>query len=150
MSSLIRWNPTRTPMRLWNEFDRLFGDSFDWLPERWQQPGNWGMAIDVAETDNEYVVKASVPGVNPDDLNVTLENNVLTIRGEVKEDKEVNEGEYHLRERRYGSFNRSVTLPAAVNADNIDATYEQGVLTLHVPKAEEVRPKRINIKAENR
>jgi HSP20 family protein len=91
------------------------------------------------------VVKASVPGINPDDLEITFNNNTLTIRGEIKEEKEVEEAHYHLRERRYGSFARSLTLPAGIEANKIEANYEAGVLKLHLPKAEEIKPKKIAI-----
>lgn len=140
MSTLIRWNPVRRS--LFNEFDRLFE-----TPSRGQFPNNWGLALDVAETDDGYTVKASVPGLNADDIEITLEDNVLTIKGEVKEDEEITKENYHIRERRFGSFSRSVRFPVLVNSGEVDATYENGVLTLSVPKAEEVKPKRITVKA---
>jgi HSP20 family protein len=111
------------------------------------QPAAWDLALDVAETDNDFVVKASLPGISPDDLEITYNNNLLTIKGEVKEEKEVEEPRYHLRERRYGSFSRTISLPSTVKADAIEATYEAGVLTLHLPKAEEAKPKRIPIQS---
>ncbi len=145
MSSLIRWNPTRDMLDLRREFDRLFANALD-LPQFGSEISTWGLALDVVEHDDAYVVKASIPGVAPDDVDITLADNVLTIRGEFKEDKDVKEEQYRMRERRTGSFTRSVTLPTAVNRDNIEATYDNGVLTLNVPKAEEVKPKRIAIK----
>ncbi len=87
-----------------------------------------------------------MPGINPEDLNVTLEDNVLTVQGEIKEDETIEEETYHIRERRFGSFSRSLRFPVPVNANEIVAAYENGVLTLTVPKAEEVKPKRIEIK----
>jgi HSP20 family protein len=93
-----------------------------------------------------FTVKASLPGIKPEDLNVTLEDNVLTVQGEIKEDETIEEETYHLRERRYGSFSRSLRFPVPVNAGQIEAAYENGVLTLSIPKAEEVKPKRIEIK----
>lgn len=145
--TLIRWNPTRDMMSLRREMDRLFNDFMTDTPgSRYDNP-TWGLAVDIAENDNAFVVKASVPGVDPDDLEITINENTLTIRGEVQEDDSFEEGQYHVRERRYGAFSRSMTLPRSVNRDAIDANYESGVLTLTLPKTEDVMPKRINVKA---
>jgi HSP20 family protein len=111
------------------------------------QPATLGLALDIAESENEYVVKTSLPGINLNDLEITYSNNTLTIKGEVREEQELEEARYHLRERSYGSFARSITLPAGVESDKIEANYEAGVLTLRLPKAEEIKPKRIAIKA---
>jgi HSP20 family protein len=144
MTTLIRWNPNRT-FNLINEFDRFFEGAF---PAARQElvSRNWGLPLDVVENENEYIVKASIPGINPDDLNITLENDILTIQGEVKSETEEEGVRYHLRERREGSFSRSITFPVSVNADAVNATYEHGVLTLSIPKAEEVKPRRIAVK----
>jgi HSP20 family protein len=96
-----------------------------------------------------FTVKASLPGISPDDLNVTLEDNVLTIQGETKEDETIEENSYHIRERRYGSFSRSVRFPVPVEGDKVEANFENGVLTLTIPKAEAVKPKRIAVKANS-
>lgn len=146
MTNLVRWSPVREMMNLRDEIDRVFDESFSTLPSiRWGRRSTWGLALDVTEDDDNFVVKASVPGINPDDLEITLTDNVLTIKGERKEEKEVDEEHYHLRERRFGTFSRSITLPVKVNEDKIEATCENGVLTLNVPKAEEIKPKRITI-----
>ncbi len=108
----------------------------------------WALALDVAENEDNFVVKASLAGINPDDLDITLTDNVLTIKGEIKDEKSEDNGVYHLRERRYGMFQRSIALPVPVNADKIDAVYKDGVLTLTVPKVEEIKPKKISVKAE--
>lgn len=139
MTTLVRWNPTRS---LFNEFDRLFNAQTG----AWDMPQTWGLALDVIENEDGYTVKASVPGITPDNLNVTLEDNVLTIKGEIAADENVEDAHYHLRERRYGSFSRSLRFPVDVNAEAIEATYQNGVLSLDVPKAEEVKPKQISIK----
>lgn len=144
---LTRWDPFREIMSIRNTMDRLFDSVLSGTTLTWQ-PTVWDLALDVAENEDEYVVKASIPGINPDDLEITFSNNTLTIKGEVKEDKELEQAHYHLRERRYGSFARSVTLPAGIEADKIEAIYEAGVLKLRLPKAEEVRPKKIAIKTE--
>ena len=147
MTRLIRWNPVREMMTLRNDFDRLFENFMDLPQFQENRDLNWGLALDVTENENNFTIKASVPGINPDDIDITLSDNVLTIKGEFKEEHNVEEEKYHLRERRYGSFGRSVTLPVMVNAEAVEANYSDGVLTLTVPKAEEVKPKRISIKA---
>ena len=145
MSTLVRWNPVREMMDLRREFDRLFENALD-MPAFSGDTTTWGLALDLIENDDVYVVKASVPGIDPKDLEITMSDNTLSIRGEFKKDEETEEGQYRLRERRYGSFARSVTLPTAVDREAINATYDDGILTLTVPKAEEVKPKRIAIK----
>ena len=145
MSNLKRWYPYREMMAMRNAMDHLFENSFFTPASPWLQNVTWDLALDVSETDDEFLVKASLPGINPDDLEITYDSNVLTIKGETREEKEVEERRYHMRERRYGSFSRSVTLPATVDADHIEASYEAGVLTLHLPKVEEAKPKRIQI-----
>lgn len=140
MTRIVRWNRV-DPMNVFNEFERALNRP----ATRWNS--EWNVALDVAENEDAYIVKASLPGVSADDVELTLEDNVLTIKGEVKGDETVEEAQYHVRERRYGSFSRSIRFPVLVNSDAVDATYENGVLTLNVPKAEEVKPKRIEIKA---
>ena len=148
MTTLVRWNPMRDMRSLRNEMNRLFEEAFDEMPlNRWQPSTNWGLAVDVSENDEVFLITASVPGVNPDDIEITISDNVLTIKGEFKSEETIEEEKYHLRERRYGSFGRSLTLPVAVNADEVDASYENGVLKLEVPKADEVKPRRIQIQA---
>ena len=145
MSNMIRWNPFREMMSLRNEIDRLFDQSLnvDWpLDERGLQE----LALDLSETDDAYVVKASVPGIAADELDISLTDNVLAIKGEFKREETTENKRYHLRERRYGTFERSVRFPMQVQADQVEAAYDAGVLTLTVPKAEEVRPRRIAIK----
>jgi HSP20 family protein len=131
------------PVNLFNEFDRLFE-----RPLAHTVAHDWNVALDVAEKDDNFIVKATVPGINPDDIEITLEDDVLTLKGEIKSDEEFEEANYHVRERRYGSFSRSIRFATAVNGDEVEATYNNGVLTLDVPKAEEVKPKRIAIKAK--
>ncbi len=149
MSELMRWDPFRDFMSLRNAIDRLFEDAFV-MPSRLLAPTTeWGLALDLAEDENSFVVKAAIPGVKPEDLDISLADNVLTIRGEIKADEEIKEEQYHIRERRYGSFSRSIRLPAPVDADHVEATYENGVLTLRIPKAEEVRPKKIAVQTRH-
>lgn len=147
-TTLSRWEPIRELTDMRRMMDRMFDDSFLKAME-WPRSNNgaYGLALDVAEQEDAYVVKASVPGVNPEEVEVTLSDNVLTIKGESKADQEIKEENYHLRERRYGSFMRSVTLPVPVEADKVEATHENGVLTLRLPKAEAVKPKKIAVKS---
>jgi len=143
---LTRWDPFKEMMNLRSAFDRMFDNALVGVAD-FESSSNWGLALDVAETNDEYIVKASIPGINPDDLDISYTANSLTIRGETKEEREVEEAKYHMRERRYGSFARSITIPSTVNADKIEANYDKGILTLHLPKAEESKPKRIEIKS---
>ncbi len=141
---LTRWDPFQEMLNLRRTVDRLFDNA---SPDHdWMQPSTWGLAVDLVEDKDNFVVKASIPGINPDDLDVSYSDDTLTIKGEIKEDKETKEDQYHLRERRYGSFMRSITLPTKIKGEAIEASYQNGVLTLRLPKAEEVKPKRIAIK----
>ena len=145
MANLIRWDPFRDMVTLRSMMDRMLDNTFERDMTTWK-PAEWGIALDVTENDDEFLVKASVPGITPDDLEITFTGDTLTIKGEVKEDKEVDEKQYHLRERRFGHFSRSISLPFPVTSDEITASYDAGVLTLHLPKTEEVKPKRIEVK----
>ncbi|RMF45746.1 MAG: Hsp20/alpha crystallin family protein [Anaerolineae bacterium] len=145
MTNLMRWDPFREMQALRETVDRLFESSLsNWAAE--PRTMGWTLALDVAESENEYVVTASVPGIKPEDLDITFTDNTLTIKGELKVDEEREDVRYHLRERRYGQFTRSIALPTTIDAEHIEAEYENGVLTLHLPKAEEARPKRINVR----
>jgi HSP20 family protein len=147
MSGLVRWDPVREIATMRNMMDRVFNENYGTWPTQWNRNDAMSLALDVAEENETYIVKASLPGIRPDEIDVTLTDNVLTIRGEVKEDQEVKQESYHVRERRFGTFMRSVTLPSPVEADKIDANYENGVLTLRLPKAEEAKPRRIRVEA---
>ena len=139
---LTRWDPFREMLSMRRQMDRLFDRA---LEPSWSEAPLWDLALDVVENKDEFVVKASLPGINPDDLEITYTDNVLTIKGETKEDNNVKDEQYHLRERRYGVFSRSISLPTQVKSDAIAANYDAGVLTLKLPKVEEVKPKRISI-----
>jgi len=137
---IVRWNPQVNRMRYFNEFERFLERQMD------QSAREFGLAVDVAENEEGFVVRASVPGINPDDVEITFEDNVLTIKGEITEEEEKEEENYHIRERRSGSFGRCIRFPVEVNAEAVEATYTNGVLTLNIPKVEEVKPKRIEVK----
>lgn len=147
MSTLTRWNPARDMAALRDEMDRVFADSVLGPPPLWDLSGE-EVHLDVYEEGNNLVVKASVPAVKPEELNVQIENDILTISGETKRDEEHKEQDYYLRERRYGRFSRSLELPRAVNAEQADAVFANGVLTLTLPKADEARGKLIKIKTK--
>jgi HSP20 family protein len=118
--------------------------------QKWDEPQSYSLALDMVETKDEFTVRASLPGVKPDDLEITCNNNVLTIKAELKSEEESKERSYHLRERRYGVFIRSVALPETVTSEQIKADFENGVLTLHLPKAEEAQPRRIPVQTSGK
>lgn len=144
MKTLTRWEPFRGVTSLQEQVNRLFNDAFERQGEESSLTA-WAPAVDIYETEHELVVKADLPDVDPKDLDIRVENNVLTIRGERKFEKKVNEENYLRVERAYGSFARSFTLANSVNSDAIKADYQNGVLTLTIPKKEEAKPKQIKI-----
>jgi HSP20 family protein len=146
-NDLREWQPFREVSRLRREMDRLWDDYFG-SGRRGLQPlkAEFAPAVDVKETAEAVVVKAEVPGMDATEINISVSGDVLTIKGEKKSEREEKEENYHLVERGYGSFSRSLTLPAAVDVDKIEAKYDKGVLTVTCPKKEEVKPKPIEIK----
>jgi HSP20 family protein len=145
MRTINRWEqPFRGATTLQEQFNRVFGD----VVGRTGEESNltpWAPEVDIYETENELVVKADLPDVNPQDLDIRVENNILTIRGERKFDKKVNEDNYLRIERSYGSFSRSFSLANSVKSEAIKADYQNGVLTLSIPKREEAKPKQIKV-----
>lgn len=147
MSELVRWEPFRDMLNMRREMDRLFDNFFaPFTTSEWEATPNWGLAVDVSENEDAYIVKASVPGVSPEDIEVTLTDNVLSISGTSQGEVETEGEKYHVRERRFGHFSRTLTLPTPPKADAIEAIHTNGVITLTLPKAEETKPKRITIK----
>ncbi len=148
--SIMRWRPRRDLLNIREEMNRLFDDFFSGWPERRRGllEGEWAPSVDVAETDEDIVVTAELPGVKQDDVEISVVDDVLTIKGEKKEEKEVKEKNYHRIERSYGSFQRSLSLPVGVQSDKAKATYKDGVLKVTIPKSEEARPKQIKINVE--
>jgi HSP20 family protein len=146
MSTLIRWNPVREMAAMQSAMDRLFDET--WRGARPTIAGN-AMALDVYETDKAYTIHAALPGVNPDQINISYQDDVVTLSGEVEQPK-FDEGENHrvlVFERSYGKFSRSIRLAQAIDADNVQADYENGVLTLTLPKAPEAQPRLIPVKS---
>jgi len=146
MSNLTRWEPVREMMTLREAMDRLFDDAF--TRPLSVRDGGWSTpAVDMYQTDNDVVIKAALPGFKADDVQINVTGDLLTIRGELKHEDEQNEKSWHLREQRWGSFERSVSLPTAVVSDKAQADFANGILTITLPKAEEVKPKTITVKA---
>ena len=147
MSNLIRWEPAREMMTLREAMDRLFDDAFT---RPLSIAGNgWAVpAVDMYQTDNEVVVKAALPGIKADEVQINVTGEVLTLKGETKQENETKEKAYHIREQRWGAFERSLVLPTEVVADKAKADFENGILTITLPKADEVKPKTINIKTK--
>lgn len=153
--TLIRWNPTRElttfpfeSLNMQREINRMFDNFFRGGIQDDGAISFLTPAVDIAEGDNEYTVRAELPGVSKDDVRITMQDNILTIRGEKKEEKETKESNYHRTERSYGSFQRSFTLPTHVKSDKIEASHKDGVLTITLPKAEEAKPKQIEVKVK--
>ena len=149
MTNLIRWEPFRELMSLREAMDRLFEESVVRPQAGWLGPIEAAtLAVDMYQTDDAVVVKAAVPGIKAEELDISITGDTLTIRGETKAEEEVKEEHYIRRERRYGSLSRSVSIPVPVVADKAEAEFENGILTLKLPKAEEVKPKAIKVQAK--
>jgi len=146
MANLTVFDPFREMATLRSMMDQVFDNMLTRQLEGWR--GYEWMVLDMYQTNDEVVVKAVLPGVKPEDIHITVANGVLTIRGEVKEEKVNEDAIYHIRERRSGMITRSVQLPVTVNVDKAKAEYENGILTLILPKVEEVRPKTISVKVK--
>ena len=147
MSNLTRWEPMREMMTLREAMDRLFDDAFT-RPLNARDGGWSAPAIDMYQTDDEVVVRVALPGFKADEVQINVTGDVLTLRGEHKQEEEKKERAWHIREHRWGSFERSVALPTEVTAEGAVADFENGVLTVTLPKAEEVKPKTITVKAK--
>jgi HSP20 family protein len=146
MVNLVRWEPFREMISLRQAMDRLFEDSFVRFPHL-SGDGVREFPIDVYQTKKDLVVKAALPGVKPEEVDITITDDTVTIKGEHKEEQETKEDDYLYRERYYGAFSRSVAIPVKVKGEKAEATFEEGVLTLTLPKAEEIKPRQIKIKA---
>jgi HSP20 family protein len=140
--SLTRWEPELLSLRraMNRLFDETLGQTLPSLSER-----GFSVPVDVRETDESLEIRADLPGVTPEDVDITVTDNTLTVKGEYKAEEEREEGRMHVQERRYGSFQRSVSLPTTVNTDAAEAKFEDGVLKVTLPKTEEAKPKRISV-----
>jgi len=149
--SIVRWEPFRDFMTWREAMDRLFQESFVGPGRReWLAPAEGTLPLDMYQTEDSVVVKSAVPGVKPDDIDITISGNTLSISGETKEEEEVTEENYIRRERRHGSFSRSVVLPEGVDPDKAEATFDDGILTLTIPKVPEAKPEVIKIKGQKK
>jgi HSP20 family protein len=139
--TIVRWDPFRDITSLRDEMNRLFSRTLG------ETAGGqtWSPAIDVIEQADAIVVKAELPGMKPEDIDIEVDDNVLTIKGERRFEEKVEDGRYYRLERSYGQFSRSLGLPQGVKADEISASFENGVLEVRVPKAEEVKPRKITV-----
>jgi HSP20 family protein len=148
MANITRFDPFGEMVTLRQAMDRLFEDSFvSPLTLRGYNGEAPALALDVHQTADEIVVTAALPGIKPEDVDITITGQTLSIRGELKADEEVERDQYLYRERRFGSFQRQLQLPVRVQGEATTATFENGVLTLSIPKAEDVKPRQIQVKA---
>lgn len=150
MNTLNRWEPFRGFSTLHNQVNRLFEDTI--FRGRTDQSAitSWVPAVDIYETEHELVVQADLPDVNEKDIDICVENNLLTIRGERKVEKSVSEDNYLRVERSYGTFSRSFALPNTVKTDSIKAEYRNGVLSVSIPKREDAKPKQIKVAVDSK
>ena len=155
--SLVRWNPVRDlsafpsdVLSMRKEINRLFDNFFqgDLADTTSAFTSAWVPAVDIAEHEGDFVVRMELPGVKKDDVKITMQEGVLTVKGEKRQEKESKGLDYHRVERSYGSFQRSFTLPTAVKSENIDASFTDGVLQIALPKAEEAKPKQIDVRVK--
>jgi HSP20 family protein len=147
--AITRWRPFSDLLSIQDEMNRLFDDFFghpitrrEWTEEAWSP------SVDVSETKDNVVINAEIPGMSKDDVKVSVQDNILTLSGERKQEKEEKNANYHRIERSYGLFFRSFTLPTPVQPDKVKATYKDGILKISLPKTEEVKPKEIPIIVE--
>ncbi len=147
--AIVRWKPFRDMVSIQDEMNKLFDDFFGRPVARtdWTE-GVWSPSVDVSEDKDNVVIKAEMPGMNKDDVKISIQDNVLTLKGEKRQEKEEKDKNYHRIERSYGSFCRSFQLPTSVKSDKIKANYKDGVLSVMLPKTEEVKPKEIPISIE--
>ena len=148
MASIVRWEPFRDLMSLREAMDRMVEEGIMRAPAPFAGWAPGGLAVDMYETDESVVIKTAIPGVNAEEIGVSVTGDTLTIRAETQEETEIERESYLRRERRFGSCCRSVTLPGGLEAEKAEADYTDGVLTLTFPKAEEVKPKSIKVTAK--
>jgi len=142
MATMTRWDPIQEAVTLREAVNRLFEESFvPATPPR----GTLAVPLDLSETADSYMIEAVVPGLKAEDLSITFENGILSISGEIRQSEESKDRNFHRVERRFGRFSRSVSLPTTVRGDAIVARLENGVLFLNIPKAEEVKPRKITV-----
>ena len=144
MATLTRWDPFQDVLSLREAMNQLMEESFV-RPTAAQGGQNFVPALDLSENAEGYLVEAALPGLKPEDVEVTVENNVLTIKGETRKEVDDKQRNFHRVERRFGAFQRTISLPSTIKADQIQASLTNGVLRLEIPKAEEVKPRKISV-----
>jgi len=143
--AIIRWDPFRDMMILRDKMNRLFEDVYSGREDQGLLQGIWAPSVDIYETETDLVLTAEVPGIDEKDIEIRIEDNTLTVKGERKLEKETKEENYHRIERSYGSFQRSFALPAYVDHDKVQAEQQDGVLKITMPKKLEVKPRKVKI-----
>ena len=147
--AIVRWEPFRDLQAVQERLNRVFDEAFRGVPrggdDEWALGGSWAPSVDIFEHEGNLVLKAELPGVDPKDVDIRLENNVLSLRGQRKLEGEVKRESYHRVERSYGAFSRSFTLPNVVDTEKIKADYKDGVLQVTLPQREEAKPKQIQV-----
>ncbi len=144
--AIVRWEPLRDLLTTQDRFNRLLNGALSqFFGDDKNTPGAWSPAVDIYETDSELVLKAELPGVNPKDVEVRVEDNTLYLKGQRNFEREVKEENFHRLERGHGSFSRSFALPSSIDSERVKAEYKNGLLTLTMPKKEEAKPKTIPI-----
>ena len=147
MNSLIPWGEPGEMTRFRREMDRLFDRFFEGWPFKLPAEGReWAPVVDVSETAKDVLVKAEIPGMDPKDIDVSVQGDVLTLRGERKKEQEEKGENFHRVERRYGAFSRSIRLPAEVDVGKVNANYKDGVLKINLPKTKGAAVKKIEVK----
>ena len=145
--NLIKWNPWREMDNFSDRFNHFFDGPI--VPASWLKDGSklhdWAPSVDVYDDDKKFVIKAEIPGVDKKDIHIDVKDRVLTLSGERSHENEVKEENFHRKERAYGTFQRSFSLPEGTNPDSIVADYKDGVLNIEIPKPEEKKPKKISV-----
>ena len=146
--TMMRWEPFREMMSLRNAMDRLFEEGFVRPTRLWPELERGELPLDMYQTANDLVIKAALPGVKPEEVDISITGDTLTIKGEHKVEQETKQENYFYKEHRYGTLSRSIIIPVQVKSEKAEAVFENSVLTLTLPKAEAVKPKQIKVKAK--
>jgi HSP20 family protein len=150
MQQIVRWDPFRELVSIQDELNRLFGRTFGETElMRPLAKGAWIPPMDVYETDEKFVAKVELPGVEPSEVEVSVEDHSLTVSGEREFSEEVKQEQCHRLERRYGSFSRTISLPQAADTEKVEASFDKGVLMIEIPKVEKAKPKKVQVKVKS-
>ncbi|MGV8024939.1 MAG: Hsp20/alpha crystallin family protein [Anaerolineaceae bacterium] len=146
MTKIIKSDPFLDIVNVRDTMDRMLDNYFGRSPVTFEENGV--VDLDLYQTDKNIVIEASIPGIDPEDINISVAGEILTIKGEVKQEKETKEADYHIKERRFGSFSRSITIPTQIVTEKATANFKNGILKLTLPKAEDVKTKTITVKVK--